>query len=258
MKLLKLLVAAMLVLLAFPCTASGPAPGKITVFAAASLKESLDALGARWKQRGGHEVVIAYAASSALAKQIEQQAPADIFISADREWMDYLQVRGLVVASSRFDLAGNRLVLVAPATSALATLSLASPQPMLAVLGRDGRLAVAETVAVPAGRYAREALERRGLWRAVETRLAQAGNVRAAMAFVARGEAPLGIVYFTDAKAEPKVRVVATFDPRDHAAIVYPAARVSGSRAAQADGFLAFLRSREARRVLRRAGFTMP
>ena len=258
MKLMPWLVAAMLVLLAAPCAASGREPGKITVFAAASLKESLDALGARWKQRGGQEVVIAYAASSALAKQIEQRAPADVFISADREWMDFLQARGLVVASSRFELAGNRLVVVAPATSRLATLSLASPQPMRAALGRDGRLAVAETVAVPAGRYAREALEQRGLWRAVETRLAQADNVRAAMAFVARGEAPLGIVYFTDARAEPNVRVVATFDPRDHDPIVYPAARVSGSRAVQADKFLAFLRSREARGVLRQAGFTMP
>ena len=242
---------------AAPGAAPVPVPEKITVFAAASLKESLDAVATRWTQLSGQDVVVSYAASSALARQVEQGAPAHVFISADEEWMDYLQQRALVDPASRYDLVGNQLVVIAPADSPQQALALDAAG-LRAALGEKGRLAVAETSAVPAGRYARTALERRGLWATVQARLAQGDNVRAALAFVARGEAPLGVVYATDAKAEPRVRVVARFDAADHPAIVYPAARVTSADATQVDGFLVFLRGEEARRVFDAAGFTMP
>ena len=244
----------LLLCLALPVTA---ASRPVTVFAAASLKESLDAVGADWTRHAGKRVVISYAASSALARQIEQSAPADIFISADREWMDYLQQRKCIDPSSRFDLVGNTLVLIAPAASPTHVVSLRQPGGLLRALGA-GRLAVAETQGVPAGRYARESLAALGQWDALAGRLAQADNVRAAMAFVARAEAPLGIVYATDARAEPKVRVVAVFPASSHQPIIYPAALVSGSPSPAAKGFLLFLRGREARQRFLAAGFSKP
>lgn len=248
----------LLLALALPCAASEPAPDRVTVFAAASLKESLDEAGKAWTRRSGQQLRVSYAASSALARQIEQGAPADVFISADGEWMDYLEQRDLLVEASRFDLVGNRLVLVVPSGSTQGPLSPRSTDQLLAALGDGGRLAVAETTAVPAGRYARAALERTGGWERLTPRLAQAENVRAALAFVARGEAPLGIVYATDAQAEPKVRVVATFDAADHPAIVYPAAALRPGHVARAEGLLAFLRGEEARAIFVRYGFTTP
>ena len=244
----------LLLALVLPSTA---ASRSVTVFAAASLKESLDAVSADWMRRSGQRVVIAYAASSALARQIEQSAPADIFISADRQWMDYLQQRKRIDPASRFDLVGNTLVLIAPASSRPRTVALRRPGVLLRELG-DGRLAVAETLGVPAGRYARQSLMALGQWDAVSSRLAQSDNVRAAMAFVARGEAPLGIVYATDAKAEPRVRVVAVFPADSHEPIIYPAARTVGSPTPAAAGFLSFLRSRQARRIFLAAGFSEP
>lgn len=229
----------------------------LTVFAAASLKESLDEIAAEWTRRSGQKVVLSFAASSALARQIDQGAPADVFISADMEWMDDLQARQRIDPRSRFDLVSNRLVLIAPAASPLRTVDLAEPGRVLQALGR-GRLAVAETGSVPAGRYARQSLTALGLWDALSSRLAQGDNVRAAMAFVARGEAPLGVVYATDAKAEPKVRVVARFAAGSHDRIVYPAARVATADADDVAGFLAFLRGPRARAVFRDAGFVVP
>ena len=249
--LLSLLIAFAL---AFPAAA---APRPVTVFAAASLKESLDSVSAEWMRRSGQRVVISYAASSALARQIEQSAPADIFISADREWMDYLQQRKCIDPASRFDLVGNTLVLIAPSSAPARPVLLRQPGALLRALGQ-GRLAVAETQGVPAGRYARQSLTALGQWDALSGRLAQADNVRAAMAFVARGEAPLGIVYATDARAEPRVRVVAVFPASSHEPIIYPAARIIDSPAPAAAGFLRFLRSRQARQAFVAAGFSPP
>lgn len=244
---------SILLLLALPALAHAAQPRPITVFAAASLKESLDEAAAAWTKRSGQKVSISYAGSAALAKQIEQGAPADVFISADGEWMDYLQQRRLIDVDTRTNLAGNRLVVIAPVDSPLRTLAL-KPAAVRQALG-DGRLAMAETTSVPAGRYGRQALTTLGLWDAVSGRLAQADNVRAAMAFVSRGEAPLGIVYATDAQVEPKVRVVAAIPGRAHDAIVYPLARVAKSPPAATKGFLAFLRGEEAKAIFKRAGF---
>jgi len=192
-----------------------------------------------------------------LAKQIEQGAPADIFISADGEWMDYLQSRKKIDVGTRFNLVGNQLVLIVPAASKQASISLKKPDAFLKALG-DGRLAVAETGSVPAGRYAKQSLIKMKAWDSVSGRLAQADNVRTAMAFVARGESPLGIVYATDAKAEPKVRVIAVFADDSHDAIIYPVACMATTNAESTAGFMRFLRSREANAIFKQAGFTLP
>ncbi len=246
-------LSILLMLLALPALAHSAQPRPITVFAAASLKESLDEAAAAWTRRSGQKVSISYAGSAALAKQIEQGAPADIFISADGEWMDYLQQRKLIDVDTRTNLVGNRLVVIAPVDSALRTLSL-KPAAVRQALG-NGRLAMAETASVPAGRYGRQALTTLGLWDAVSGQLAQADNVRAAMAFVSRGEAPLGIVYATDAQAEPRVRVVAAIPGRTHDVIVYPMARVAKTPPAATKGFLTFLRGDGAKAIFKRAGF---
>ncbi len=240
-----------------PLAAHGapPPPSPITVFAAASLQESLDEVVRLWTGRSGQTVVVSYAASSALARQIEQGAPVQVFFSADLEWMDYLQTRNLIDAGTRRNVVRNRLVLVAPASESGAVVL--TSEGLSSALG-GGRLAVAETLSVPAGRYARQALVAMDQWNAVAERLAEADNVRAALAFVARGEAPLGIVYVTDAKAEPKVRVVAEIPPSQHAPIVYPVARIASAEAAQAEGFLRFLAGPESRAVFERAGFEAP
>lgn len=232
-------------------------PPTLTVFAAASLQESLDRVAKLWSAHSGQPVVVAYAASSALARQIEQGAPADVFVSADEEWMDYLQQRGHVDAATRFPLVRNRLVLVGPKTAAPPAQPLQQGR-LRAALGRSGRLALAQTDFVPAGRYARQALESLQLWPEVAGRLAEADNVRTALAFVARGEAPLGVVYATDARAEPKVRVLAHVPADRHAPIVYPVARIVRADAAVADGFLRFLVGPEARDVFVDAGFELP
>lgn len=226
------------------------------VFAAASLKDALDEVADRYRAETGRDVVLSYAGTPALARQIENGAPADLFVSADREWMDHLADRDLIRPATRRDLLGNRLVLVAPAGTDIA----AGPDDLSAVraaLGADGRLAIAETESVPAGRYARAALENSGLWKVVSDRLAAAENVRAALAFVARGEAPLGVVYRTDAAAEPRVKVLATFAEDSHPPIVYPAALLSASSRSGAVAFLAFLGSESAETIFRRHGFAI-
>ena len=249
-------LTAVLLLVPLSTLAQPSAPAAIAVFAAASLKESLDEAAGAWTRQSGQKIVLSYAASSALARQIEQGAPADVFIAADGQWMDYLQQRQLVAAESRFVLVGNRLVLIAPASSKLRVLPLkyASVRQALGA----GRLAVAETGSVPAGMYAKQSLLKLGLWNTVAGQLAQGDNVRAAMAFVALGEAPLGIVYATDAQAEPRVRVVATFSDASHEPIRYPAARTTRADAAATAGFLAFLRGAPAQAIFRRAGFRLP
>jgi molybdate transport system substrate-binding protein len=223
----------------------------VTVFAAASLKNALDAIGAAWAEETGMEAVVSYAASSALAKQIEEGAPADVFVSADRAWMDYLAERGLMRKETEVELLGNRIVLVAPADSGV------GPGFDLAGLVGDGRLAMANVEAVPAGRYGKQALVALGAWDGVADRVAQAENVRAALALVSTGEAPVGIVYATDAEADPGVRVVGTFPEGSHAPIVYPAAVTAAADGAAAGAYLGFLQGAKARELFEAQGFTV-
>lgn len=245
------LLAALAGLAAAPAAAAET----LTVFAAASLKESLDEAAAAYRQATGMTVRVSYGASSALARQIEQGAPAQVFISADQDWMDHLQRRGRVDAADRRDLLGNRLVLVAPAAAAAAPVALQSGVDLRPLLGAHGRLAMGQPDAVPAGRYARAALQSLGAWPALEARVAGAENVRAALMLVARGEAPLGVVYATDAAVEPRVRVLATFPQASHPAIVYPAARVAASRHPHAPAFLRWLQGPAAHGIFVRHGF---
>jgi len=254
-ELLRALVAAMAigaVILPFPARAEDKGP---MVFAAASLKDALDAVNANWQKESGIKATISFAASSALAKQIEQGAPADIFVSADEDWMNYLADRKLIKPETRFDLVGNRLVLIAPKDSKL-TATIASGFPLASLLG-DGHLAMADTASVPAGKYGKAALEKLGVWDGIKDRIAQAENVRAALALVSRGEAPLGIVYSTDAAAEPGVKIVATFPAESHPPITYPAALTRESKNADAKSFLDFLRSARARTVFEKQGFSV-
>jgi molybdate transport system substrate-binding protein len=237
--------------------AASPAFGAdaLVVFAAASLTDSLQKVTDAYTRSTGIEVKLSFASSSALAKQIENGAPADVFISADQAWMDYVVNQGLIRKDSHGDLLGNRLVLIAPADSTVA-LKLATGAPILAALGPQGRLATAEPTSVPAGKYAKAALTSLGIWGDLEKRLAPAENVRVALSYVARGEAPLGIVYATDAAAEPKVRVVDVFAESTHAPITYPAALTKTARAG-ASGYREFLQRAAATAIFTRAGFTV-
>lgn len=227
-------------------------PEPLTVFAAASLKNVLDEQGAAFAAAGGVPVRFSYGASSALARQIEQGAPADLFLSADSDWMNYVQDRGLVVAASRRNLLSNRLALIAPAGSDV-KLKIASGMPIGRALG-GGRLAIAAPE-VPAGKYGRAALASLGVWPQVKDRLAPAENVRAALLYVSRGEAPLGIVYDTDARVDPGVRIVGLFPESSHPKIVYPAAILAQSRNPAAARFLAFLQSPRGRAIFQKYGF---
>ena len=247
---------ATLAALAIAALVAGPtAAADVTVFAAASLKNALDAVGAAWKDATGKEATVSYAASPALARQIEEGAPADVFVSADVPWMDYLAERDLVRKDTVVDLLGNRLVLVAPADSAV-TLAIAPGFDLGAALG-DGRLAMGQVDTVPAGKYGKEALTALGVWEEVAGHVAQAENVRAALALVAVGEAPLGIVYETDANAEKAVKVVGVFPEDSHAPIVYPAAVTAEAAGAEAGAFMAFLRSAKAAALFEEQGFTV-
>jgi molybdate transport system substrate-binding protein len=232
------------------------AQNNVVVFAAASLKNALDEIAATWSRDTGKPAPkISYAASSALARQMEQGAPADMFISADLDWMDYVQGKNLIKADSRFNLLGNKIVLIAPRDSGTSTLALKGDDLATALAG--GRLAMANVEAVPAGKYGKAALEKLGAWNAVKDSIAQAENVRAALLLVARGEAPLGIVYSTDAAAEPNVKIVATFPEGSHPPIIYPAALAKDSGNADAKAFLDFLRSAKARTSFEKQGFTV-
>ena len=238
-----------------PTAARAQDDAGLTVFAAASLKEALDEAAAAYRRQTGVPVRVSYAASSALARQIEQGAPADVFFSADLEWMDYLQQRNRLDVATRRSLLGNRLVLIAPRASK-AQVDLKRPATLLAALG-DGRLAVGQTRTVPAGKYAKASLESLSLWNGVRPRLAESESVRAALMLVARGETPLGIVYASDAKAEPGVRVVATFPEDSHPPIVYPVAALRGARAAQAARFVQWLASPAADALFTKRGFAV-
>jgi molybdate transport system substrate-binding protein len=230
--------------------------GGMVVFAAASLKTALDEIAATWaKDTGKPAPRLSYAASSALARQMEQGAPVDLFISADLDWMDYAATKNLIKADTRFNLLGNKIVLIAPRDSKTTTLALTGGDLAKALAG--GKLSMGNVDAVPAGKYGKAALEKLGAWTAVKDSIAQAENVRAALVLVARGEAPLGIVYGTDAAAEPGVKVVATFPADSHPPITYPAALARESKNADAGSFLDFLRSAKARAVFEKQGFTV-
>ncbi|WP_224007662.1 molybdate ABC transporter substrate-binding protein [Aureimonas sp. SA4125] len=225
------------------------------VFAAASMKTALDEVAGAWRRETGKTVAISYAASSALARQIEAGAPADLFISADQDWMDYLAERKLIEPATRTDLLGNSIVLVAPKGSG-ADVAITNGFPLATLLG-DGRLAMANVDAVPAGRYGKAALDTLGVWESVKDRLAQAENVRAALVLVARGETPLGIVYATDAAAEAGVSVVGVFPENAHEPIVYPVALTAEAADPDAAAFLAFLQGGTARALFEEQGFTV-
>jgi molybdate transport system substrate-binding protein len=231
------------------------AADEVTVLAAASLTDALGRIDADFEQARGHKVRAVFGGSSALAKQLEKGAPADLFISADVPWMDYVAKANLIDPASRTDLLGNRLVLVGPADSA-ATVTIDQNLDLAGLL-KGGKLSVADTNAVPAGKYAKAALEKLGLWSKAEPSLAQNENVRAALALVERGEAPLGIVYRTDAMVA-KVKVLGTFPADSHPPIIYPAAlTVSGANAEAAKAYLDYLKSEAAKAVFEQAGFVI-
>ncbi|GLK76582.1 molybdate ABC transporter substrate-binding protein [Methylopila jiangsuensis] len=251
-----LALALALLPLPFSAPRADDARAPVTVFAAASLKNALDSIAAAWTRETGVEVKASYAASSALAKQIEQGAPADLFISADLAWMDYVAGKDLIVPATRETLLGNRLVLVAGPDWSRGEVELKPGVDLAGLLG-DGRLAMGETSSVPAGKYGKAALETLGVWSAVEPKVAGAESVRAALALVSRGEAPLGIVYKTDAAADPKVKIVGTFPEDSHPPIVYPVAQLKDSKSPNASAFLKRLTSAPARADFEAAGFAV-
>ncbi|MBL0164724.1 MAG: molybdate ABC transporter substrate-binding protein [Xanthomonadales bacterium] len=230
---------------------------KLLVYAAASLKPALDTLIAQPEARAIAEITVSYAASSQLARQIEHDAPAAVFISADPDWMDVVEQEGKLVAASRSDLLGNALVLIAPKDSTI-SLAIAPGLDLAAALGIEGRLAIGEPNSVPAGKYAKAALTRLGVWTTVESRLVPAVHVRAALSFVARHETPLGIVYRSDAVSEDQVRVVDTFPPTSHPPIVYPVALLEAGDNAAGREFLKLLHSPKAAEIFVRFGFDTP
>jgi molybdate transport system substrate-binding protein len=239
-------------LLASPAPAQREKSPELLVFAAASLTNVLGELARDWEKNSGVPAKLSFAASSALARQIEAGAEAHVFVAADQDWMDYLVARNLIDKATRRDLAGNSLVLIAPADSAV-QLRIAPGFRLSESLG-GGRLAVADPDTVPAGRYARAALTSLGVWDSVSNQLARGENVRAALIYVARGESPLGIVYSTDAQFDPKVRVVATFPDNTHDPITYPAA-ATAMAGPQAAAFLKYLSSADAAAAWKKYGF---
>ena len=245
---------AMATAAAAPAAARAQAP--LVIFAAASLKNALDEIAADWSRQAARPMPrISYAASSTLAKQMEQGAPADLFVSADLDWMDYAQGKGLIRGDSRINLLGNRIVLVVPKESALASVPI-TPEGLARALA-GGKLSTGNVESVPVGKYGKAALEKLGAWSAVKDNIAQAESVRAALLLVSRGEAPLGLVYATDAAADPGVRIVASFPPDSHPPIVYPAALAKDSTNADGRAFLDFLRSADARKAFEKQGFTV-
>jgi len=224
------------------------------VFAAASMKNALDDIDAAYAAKTGAKVVASYAASSTLAKQIEQGAPADIFLSADTDWMDYATGKKNINETTRVNLLGNSIVLIAPKDSKIGNVTIGQGFD-LAKLAGDGKIATGDVKAVPVGKYARAALERLGAWQAAEPKFAMAESVRAALTLVARGEAALGIVYATDAKIEPGVKIIGTFPADSHPPIIYPVAATTTAKS-EASDYLAFMRSSAAKTVFEKYGFT--
>src|SRR4051812_23511093 len=244
------IVAAFIIMCGAPALAQDKG---LTVFAAASMKNALDDIDAAYTAKTGVRITVSYAASSTLAKQIEQGAPADAFISADTDWMDYAVSKETISAPTRVNLIGNGIVLIAPKDSKIDDVKI-GPGLDLAKLAGDGRIATGDVKAVPAGKYAKAALEKLGAWQAAQSKFAMADSVRAALTLVARGEATLGIVYATDAKIEPGIKIVGTFPPDSHPAIVYPVAATTTASPQTAD-YLSFLRSAVAKNIFEKYGF---
>ena len=248
----KPLIAAASLLAAAVAPVAAWAAEPVKVFAAASLKNSLDAVDAAYTQKTGTPVRAAYAASSALARQIEQGAPAEVYISADSDWMDYAAQHGLIQTPTRRDLLTNHLALIAPTASAV-RLHVGPGFALAQALG-GGRLAMAG-LDVPAGRYGKQALTTLGVWPQVQAKVVYGESVRAALAYVSRGEAPLGVVYDTDARVDPGVRIVDLFPESSHPRIVYPAALTGSARGPNAAAYLTFVEGPEAAAIFRRFGF---
>jgi molybdate transport system substrate-binding protein len=239
-------------------TANAPARAQtqdILVFGAASLKNALDDANARYQRKTGGKVVVSYGASPTLAKQIESGAPADIFISADLDWMDYVAQRKLIKPETRANLLGNKLVLIAPADSN-AVLTVGPNFPLAQALG-GGRLAMADPASVPAGKYGKASLEALGVWASVSGKIAPAQDARTALAYVSRGEAPLGIVYQTDAAADKRVKIVGAFPDSTHPPIIYPIAVTAVSSNPGVGAYIGFLKSSEARSAFENQGFVV-
>lgn len=249
------IVLAVIFALLLPFSGAFAQDKGILVFAAASLQEALDDANAAFRKITGWKVTVSYAASSQLIKQIEQGAPADIIISADLDWMDFAAQKRLILTETRVNLVGNRLVLIAPADSKAEHVTIGRDFPLASLAG-NGRIVTGDVRAVPAGRYAKAALEKLGLWESVRQKLAMVENVRVALALVARGEAPLGIVYETDARTERKVRAIGMFPPDSHPPIIYPAALTAEAKAGAAE-YLAFLQSAAARQFFGNRGFVL-
>jgi molybdate transport system substrate-binding protein len=247
------LFAAFTLLCGSACSPALAQDKTLTVFAAASMKNALDDIDAAYTAKTGVKIVASYAASSTLAKQIEQGAPADIFASADTDWMDYAVTRKSINEPTRVNLLGNRMVLIAPMDSKIESVVIGQGFD-LAKLAGDGKIATGDVKSVPVGKYAKAALEKLGAWQLAEPKFAMAESVRTALALVARGEAALGIVYSTDAKVEPGVKVVGTFPEDSHPPIIYPIAATATAKAEAAD-YLAFLRSAPARTIFEKYGF---
>jgi len=237
---------------------SAAAADKITVFAAASLTDALNAIDASYTAKSGTAVATSFAASSTLARQIEAGAPAQIFLSADSKWMDYLDKKGLIEPGTRHDVLGNKLALIAPSDSPSATLSIDRTLDWQHFLGPEGHLAVGDPDHVPAGIYAKEALTNLGVWSLLSPRLARADDVRGALTLVERGEAPLGIVYVTDARVSTHVKIVGVFPEDSHSPIIYPFAIVKGASSPAVQAYFRFLNGAEARTVFNRYGFATP
>jgi len=244
---------ALLILCGLTTSPSRADDTSLTVFAAASMKNALDEIDAAFTARTGIKVAASYAASSMLAKQIEQGAPADVFVSADTDWMDYAAGKKVVGEATRVTLLGNSIVLVAPKDSGIDNVSISQGFDLSKLAG-DGKIATGDVKSVPVGKYARAALEKLGAWQAAEPKFAMAESVRAALALVARNEAVLGIVYATDAKVEPGVKIIGTFPPDSHPPIIYPVAATATAKPAAA-GYLAFLRTSAAKTIFEKYGF---
>jgi molybdenum ABC transporter, periplasmic molybdate-binding protein len=235
-----------------PASAAGQ---EVVVFAAASTTSAVTDIAALYASKGLGEVKTSFASSSTLAKQIEQGAPAGVFLSANQEWMDYIEKKDLVVPGSRANLLRNRIVLIVPNDSKAADVKLAEKPDLLALLGKDGKLSVGDPAHVPVGMYGKQALESLGLWKAIEDRVAPAKDVRAGLALVERGEAPLGLVYESDAALSEKVRIIGIFPAGSHPDVIYPVGVVKGDQAEAAAKFAAFLQTPESLAIFAKYGF---
>ena len=247
-----LLASLLLLLGAAQALAAG---NGLTVFAAASATNALTELGAMYEKAGNDKVSFSFASSSTLSKQIENGAPADLFLSANQNWMDNLEQKNLLLEKSRSNLLGNRIALIVPADSPVKKLTVSKDLDLVALLGKDGRLSVGDPAHVPVGTYAKAALEKLGLWSKVESKIAPAKDVRAGMMLVERGETPLGIVYASDAVISDKVRIAGLFPEDSHPAIAYPVAAMKTANSAKALNFIQFMSSPEAKKVWAKYGF---